>query len=230
MFNSEPSPDARRASSRDRDAKHRSRDRPKETPEERATTEGARAPQIVAAAARERGQRRGGHRRRRPALRRAAAVDARGVRPHAGGAAGRARSSTSGTRTGRRRPARLPAEPAPPARGRPREAGRLLRRRPDRRHDAVTARGRRRRRRGIYVRALLLAECVADVALRGRGRAAARAGAQAPPRRRAPLRRARLRQGARVRRRARRRRRRPRSTPPTKPSAAKASLCPSARR
>ena len=36
MFNSEPSPDARRASSRDRDAKHRSRDRPKETPEERA--------------------------------------------------------------------------------------------------------------------------------------------------------------------------------------------------
>ena len=37
MFNSEPSPDARRASSRDRDAKHRSRDRPKETPEERAT-------------------------------------------------------------------------------------------------------------------------------------------------------------------------------------------------
>ena len=46
----------------------------------------------------------------------------------------------------------------------------------------------------------LLAECVADVALRGRGRAAARAGAQAPPRRRAALRRPRLRQGARVRR------------------------------
>ena len=119
MFNSEPSPDARRASSRDRDAKHRSRDRPKETPEERAARK-ERGAAVAAAAARERGQ-------RRPST--------AAIRSTTRGCSRRSRRPASHRRPPAAPAAPPPAEPAagdlrvylragPPARGRPREAGR----------------------------------------------------------------------------------------------------------